>query len=618
MKLTATLHLTDENWGESMRLPLADPMFMLTRMQQLGHLKGVSAGDPVLMRVRYKVLELTHYAVSKDTTNSYDWQELEPGVPLSAQTLGFPMPPSLAQREEAGLLLLELLARKGGSEALGTALTEHWGLEGARFAAALPDAFALLADEAELDGAVAAINSTLDLGGLHEALEGVAQWLKRNGIRRDSPEWPYESSIDESSSAESPGSNSSDFAFNIEQRAHRLWVKAETADGALILEAPDFMGRTLKWSDFSLIAEDPGVSTNTDIWQSADTHTRFLLPSQISFKGAPSSVLWELEDNSVHLASYAVREVELARRVITEFVLRSKDDWFRIPLRVDANSLLRVVDIEVHDAFGVVSRPMDVMTIPGDHWRLGLSDRTQEEEAGVNAGPAPTTVLMLDDTPSVWSDSAEWVQLQPYQGSPEFIRQSEIFAIDGSGRSVPAEEKRKARVQARVDDLTKIIDSVGEVLDRLGPELAFQGTFGREQVGTFNKALNEFLYLKGDVRNLRFPLWMVSITPRYQSMLHSAEEVARFDYLDRDRAKPLRARDPFGDGTTPVELRTTLARALVSRDLSRLVAPEGEAWKLGPGRAFSSSGKMYVWNQIRRGMLQTDNPPMDWFDLLSQ
>jgi hypothetical protein len=122
-------------------------------------------------------------------------------------------------------------------------------------------------------------------------------------------------------------------------------------------------------------------------------HRAFRVPAPLDFAGMPNPRFWTFEDRSVQFDLIDVLsnpdvEPSPATMMVLDFALSYSDDWFLLPIALDAWSLFDATTVAVTDVFGDVT----VAQPPGGRWNLFRLDssgtRFTLSNLFVAAGPA--------------------------------------------------------------------------------------------------------------------------------------------------------------------------------------------------------------------------------------
>jgi hypothetical protein len=169
-----------------------------------------------------------------------------------------------------------------------------------------------------------------------------------------------------------------------ERLEYAFAVAGPTSRGELVLTAPEYLDGRLDW--FSFVAT-PRASLGAS--GTPDVRTIRMLPAPVEFRGMPSARLWEFEDARVNFGRVEADPQDLARLLLVEFALIYGNNWFVLPIDVEAGSLCQIRSLIVTNTFGERMRIAHTTTVDGANtaWRMfGLSKEAQPGEAGNASG----------------------------------------------------------------------------------------------------------------------------------------------------------------------------------------------------------------------------------------
>ncbi len=109
------------------------------------------------------------------------------------------------------------------------------------------------------------------------------------------------------------------------------------------IAAPDYRNGDLDW--YSFIHDGPAQGH----WETKPGITR--TPARIEITGT-SSRWWAFEDGATDFGNLDVAKPDLAKLLLMDFVLIYGDDWFSVPVPVEAGSLSRIKYLTVTNVFG--------------------------------------------------------------------------------------------------------------------------------------------------------------------------------------------------------------------------------------------------------------------------
>jgi hypothetical protein len=124
---------------------------------------------------------------------------------------------------------------------------------------------------------------------------------------------------------------------------------ATASSAGVRLTAGSYDGSEVDWHSFDVKdATSDGVPTPP---LNAPVALSFL-PSAIRFSGMPSARYWEMEDGKTDFGAIDANTNDLAKLLLTEFMLLYSNDWCVLPLELPVGSFTRVQGVLVTDVFG--------------------------------------------------------------------------------------------------------------------------------------------------------------------------------------------------------------------------------------------------------------------------
>jgi hypothetical protein len=384
-----------EDLEDSLAARIHDPLWQLARQWQIGEFTAEDAGSPVQARVRIEHAPLTRYrAGATGTGTSYDAKRmpLETLVEREAALAGTGAVPSAQLAAVAGLHFLRLLARHG--------MGKYRSAYVARYALAVP------ANDARLDAAGRRFLAVMG-GRVPDGVRLRAELAPALGVQ--TPALPAEPPIAAgdrgavitagrewlawyaSHASEPQGSSAA--AWQSDRMEYAFAVAAPTATGEVVLAAPEYAEGSLDWEAFD---RQVGASLGANADRSAfAVVTRTVIPTPVTYRGMPAARWWEFEEAEVNFGSIDAEPTDLMRLLLLGFALDFGNDWFVLPVDLDAGSVSRVRSLVVTDTFGqrTLVRPYAQVDAPRRDWRLFCAE-----------SPAP---------PSTADDTAELLFLAP-------------------------------------------------------------------------------------------------------------------------------------------------------------------------------------------------------------
>ena len=369
----------DDTLATSVQARIHDPLWMLGRQWQFGELRHDAGATPIDIRVEGTTAPLARLRGGAASTT---------GASLAIKPLSSPLE-TLVEREavqETALDNLRLriesglhLARMLRAAALGTRVA-FW-IQQAPFA--IPD-LSLLDDESRewfelADGRVpdggklaAAIRAQLAPATTPPIAEAEATvlraWLTWASARFDAP----------------GGGPSTWDATHME---YSFSVAGRGATEEVLLAAPEYLEGRLDWYAFEQATGSLGVTGQATPRQS------FRIPAPLDFAGMPNPRFWTFEDPSVRfdildVLSQPDASPSPATLMVLDFALSYSDDWFLVPMALDAWTLFEATAVAVTDVFGDVA----IANPPAGRWNMFRLDTTANPPAlsrlYMVAGPA--------------------------------------------------------------------------------------------------------------------------------------------------------------------------------------------------------------------------------------
>jgi hypothetical protein len=373
----------DETLATSVQARIHDPLWLLGRQWQFGELRHDGGATPIDVRVEGTAAPLSRMrGGGADVTTGRPAAIKPTGTPLEAlverEAVRETGLEQLRLRSEAGLHLLRMLRAAD----LPNTRAEFWIAEGAFVLP--PDA--ILDDEGRewwdmVDGRIpdggrlpAVIRASLAASAAPpiDSPEATAlrAWLSWVGDRFELP-------------------SSGPPTWSPEHMEYAFTVAGLGSSGEVVLTAPEYSEGRLEWYHFDQLQ----ASGTLGVTGQPTLHRAFRVPAPLDFAGMPNPRFWTFEDRSVQFDLIDVLsnpdvEPSPATMMVLDFALSYSDDWFLLPIALDAWSLFDATTVAVTDVFGDVT----VAQPPGDRWNLFRLDssgtRFTLSNLFVVAGPA--------------------------------------------------------------------------------------------------------------------------------------------------------------------------------------------------------------------------------------
>ncbi len=315
--------IRSEDLTGGLQAHVADPLWMLAQQRRVGEFLGDDAAEPIAVRMRAR-----HTRIATMKTGRGGMVKPYPGTQPWEKVVEQTAEPDfgaagLFATSRAAARLIRMLQAHGHSSTVDS-LRRRFPL---RHEGTSPTVD-LLARWSVNVSAVAAANDA-ELGLDPAALAVVTQWrqwLSAGTVARDSTSWSQE------------------------RMEYSCSVAAATPHGEAVLMIREHTGGPLDWFSCDL-STDP-ADTHGLTASAGHTTVATSLPATVRYHGMPASRWFEFEDGAVNFGDIEAGPADLARLLVAEFATIFGNDWYMVPLRTPAGSLVRVVEVEVFDAFG--------------------------------------------------------------------------------------------------------------------------------------------------------------------------------------------------------------------------------------------------------------------------
>ena len=338
----------DDTMVRSVQARIHDPLWLLGRQWQFGELQHDGGATPVDVRVEGTSSPLTRLRGGLAAATAAGSVSIKAAqTPLETLVEREAVPEigldNVRLRTEAGLQLLRML-RIGG---LGSRCSFWVGESpfvappGSETDQDTRDWFDLVNGRVP-DGAGLAkvIRARLAAGGSTPPIgAGEAQilraWLTWAGSRFDQP-------------AGGPST------WDPEHVEYAFAAAGMGATSEAVLVAPEYVEGRLEWYDFEHDAGSLGA-TGT-----ATPRRSFRIPAPLDFAGMPNPRFWTFEDPGVRfdqleMLTKADAPPSPATLMVLDFALSYSDDWFLVPIALDAWTIFEITAVAITDVFGATT-----------------------------------------------------------------------------------------------------------------------------------------------------------------------------------------------------------------------------------------------------------------------
>lgn len=335
---------TDDTMVTTVQALIHDPLWLLGRQWQFGELRHDGGATPIDVRVEGTSSPLTRLrggAAVISTEGSVAIKAAQ--TPLEAlverETVSERGLDNVRLRTEAGLQLLRML-RSAGLDSRGAfwAGESPFASPGADIDEATHNWFAMV-DGRVPDGAglARAIRARLAAGGSTPPIEPdearvLRAWLTWVASRFDQP----------------PSGPST---WDPEHVEYAFAAAGMGAAGEAVLVAPEYVEGRLEWYDFEHASGSLGAVG------AATPRRSFRIPAPLDFAGMPNPRFWTFEDpglrfDTLEMLTDADAPPSPATLMVLDFALSYSDDWFLVPIAMEAWTIFEATAVAITDVFG--------------------------------------------------------------------------------------------------------------------------------------------------------------------------------------------------------------------------------------------------------------------------
>jgi hypothetical protein len=350
--------------ARALQARIRDPAWILARQWQFGEFRGEDAASPAFV------------SVTATRARFLGWREpggsIEPlaaGAPLETQSTAEALSPDLGLRVELGQTLETLFTTHGATAAVSQAFRAAYPFSALTAEPALgadPEhaRFLRVCEGRALDGYLvyaALLNAAPTYPAPVPTLTGAEAAAARNALD-DFKTW-IEDLYGAIGTADAPSWNSHRLGYEIE-------VAATSPDGAVtVLSADPNRDTAFDWYAF----DERGSPSDSIPAGTLTTMNTSVLPIHVRFRGMPNHRFWDFEPGQVNFGAVDCDLRDLARMMVTEFLLMQGNDWFVLPLELSVGTLCRVEALVVRDVFGgdtAIHRADRAAPVGAERWTM--------------------------------------------------------------------------------------------------------------------------------------------------------------------------------------------------------------------------------------------------------
>ena len=361
------------DFERSLKAEVRDPLWFLTRQWQFGEFQGEDAASPIDVALGVRSAPIAFMRVGA-TEIPYD-----PTVPIETRVEREPAAFDLTFHMQGSRYLLRLLVKNKIGVLLAKFVTgfplktvagepspdaTRLQLVGAAF---LVDIAALLASirGGTFAAASAAMTaSPTELASLKKTGDELVDWFNRTyGEPRSEPS-----------------------AWRPERLSYQFECRPSVGVDGVSLIADEYRGGTMDWYSFD------AATPQQPQGPSFDSATLSFLPTGIEFAGMPSIRFWEMEDGRTEFGHIDANTNDVAKLLVSEFMLLFSNDWCVVPLELNIGSFARLDGLLVTDVFGDQTWVRAANRGAGadwHHWSMYPPHRRQLPQPRPLPGPRP-------------------------------------------------------------------------------------------------------------------------------------------------------------------------------------------------------------------------------------
>jgi len=393
-----------QDFSRALKAELRDGLFMLARQWQMGEFFGDDAGSPATAKLQLFTTRLRSYRAAHGKPLAFD-----ESLPLEARVERRALPLVL-DGKAISLDIRLLMGRQWIKMIAGIADYRASFLQKYGFRMPDPtrsdDAYVCAHPEAlQLSGAIA--GRCVDGGALYLYLTGAAGRHASDGV--PSILAIHQSDIDTAGDAfldwvaatfTQPPSREED-AWLSDRLEYQFACAAPEGPVQTVFDAAEYYQGHLDWYNLDV---DRGVKTLGTVKDPAPdpqgSSLQAMIPVPISYDGMPNTRWWAFEDRRVNFGAITPATTDLGKLLFVEFGLVYANDWFLIPVTLDAGSFARVRGLAVTNVFGERFWITAAGAGADDAWQR-WSMFTLSVKGSAPGQAADTGLLMLPTVPKI-------------------------------------------------------------------------------------------------------------------------------------------------------------------------------------------------------------------------
>jgi hypothetical protein len=386
-----------EEFERALRAEARDPLWFLARQWQFLELKADDAGSPIEARLALRQRKLALYAARENPAQGFPTDlPLETVVEREAPPLDRL---ALVQIHRAlDKILVRAGLDAGQRQSVHTAMRTAYPLDPAIIEGVEDDEarqMAIYVDEHLFDAArflddpdvEGTIGSTSGLtGALAQSAKTAAfaakSWYQNLYITPTTPD---------------------DNAWAPDRLEYQFSCATAPDDDQTVLVGDSYSQGRLDW--FAVDVATATTRLGGDVASSPEPIEEAVsfVPTALRFAGMPSHRFWEMENRKIDFGAITAQPTDIAKLLLTEFMLAYSNDWCLVPCEVEVGSLSDVQGLVVHDVFGDVTLIRRADRGMDEDWRrwsmFGLQTRDEGDVANPSLFMPPSTPHTMEGPP---------------------------------------------------------------------------------------------------------------------------------------------------------------------------------------------------------------------------
>jgi hypothetical protein len=397
-----------DNFERALKAEVRDALWFLTRQWQFGELRGSDAASPIFAKLATASTALTQYRPLSQPAEPYD-----ASLPLQAQVEAQRVP-FVAAAQPLQLDLRMLMGRKWlklSKSLYAGAFKETYGFkipDSARASDAAvcahPESFQAFSAAAErcVDGGELYLR--LKNGAIAHVYDDIPEISPLDYDKLDAAATLFVAWCDDLVHQPDAATREAWDPSRLEYRFSCGAPPRESGGPEHVLTAAEYYQGRLDWHSFdrnSFARNLAGAASEPP--SPGSQQVLAAIPTPVSFAGMPNTRYWAFDDGRTNFGDVRPATTDIAKLLLLEFGLIYANDWFVLPVTLDAGTLTRVRGLMVTDVFGDRTW-VEPAGDPADDWQgFGLFTNTELGTRSATSDPhlllLPTARTIQESTP---------------------------------------------------------------------------------------------------------------------------------------------------------------------------------------------------------------------------